>query len=278
VLEFFAPTLVDDVAFRSWWDDAGHRGASPSTARALTSLLNETDVRDVLGLIGVPTVVMHRSGDRVFRVRQGRYLADRIPGAKYVELGGIDDLWWVGEVDQILDEIEEVVTGGRGAPDTDRVVATILFTDIVGSTEHVARLGDRRWRDLLVDHDAMVRRQLDRFDGRETKTLGDGFLATFDGPGRAIRCAAAIRDGAQQLGLQVRLGLHTGEVELVGDDIAGVAVHIAQRIAALAATSEILTSRTVKDLVAGSGITFDERGTVELKGVPDTWQLYAMTH
>jgi class 3 adenylate cyclase len=205
----------------------------------------------------------------------GRYLADHIPGAKLVELDGADHLFWVGDADAILDEIEEFLTGLRRGPEPDRVLATVLFTDLVGSTEHAVELGDTRWRYLLESHQAQVRRQLERFRGREVKTMGDGFLATFDGPARAIRCAQAVVDQSRGLGLETRAGLHTGECELMNDDVGGIAVHIAARVATLANAGEVLVSSTVKDLVAGSGLTFADRGVHALKGVPDQWRLFA---
>ncbi len=202
-------------------------------------------------------------------------MSERIPNATYVELEGEDHLWFVGDVDAIFDEVEEFLTGARRNVVKDRMLATVLFTDIVDSTRKVAALGDHRWRELLTEHDALVRRELERFRGRELKTIGDGFLATFDGPARAVACAGAIRDRAHRLGIAVRAGVHTGECEMIGDDIAGVAVNIAARISALAAPDEVLVSRTVTDLVYGSGIEFKDRGLVELKGVPDTWHLFA---
>ena len=206
----------------------------------------------------------------------GRYLSEHIPNAKLVELDGGDHLYWVGDVDATLQEIEQFVTGARAQPRAERVLATVLFTDIAGSTERAVELGDLRWGELLDAHHAIVRRQLERFRGREVKTMGDGFLAVFDGPARAIACACAIRDGVRQLGLGVRAGLHTGEIETSGSDVAGIAVHIAQRVSALADSGEVLVSRTVVDLVIGSGIQFEDRGEHQLKGVPNTWQLFAV--
>jgi class 3 adenylate cyclase len=205
-----------------------------------------------------------------------RYVADHIEGARHVEVPGIDYVPCFGDTELMLDAVEEFVTGRLPAPAVDRVLATILFTDVVGSTEQVARLGDRRWRELLATHDGLVRRQLERFRGREVKTVGDGFLATFDGPGRAIRCATAIRDAVRPLGIDLRAGLHSGEVELIGEDIAGIAVHIGQRVSALAGPGEVYVSSTVKDLVAGSGIDFDDRGEHQLKGVPERWRLFSV--
>jgi class 3 adenylate cyclase len=276
-LELFVPGAASDDRFRRWWERAGNRGASPATARALARTRLQSDLRQVLPAIQVPTLVLHRKDNRAARVGHGRYLSDHIPSAHYVELPGDEHLVYVGDRGAIVSEIEEFLTGMRGHAELDRVLATILFCDIVHSTDLVSELGDRRWRDVLDGYYAMIRRQLDRFAGREIKTTGDGLLATFDGPARAIRCAQAIRDGARQLRLNVRVGLHTGEVETMGDDIGGLAVHIGERVCASAEPGEVLASRTVVDLVAGSGISFSDRGEQELKGVPDRWQLFAVT-
>jgi pimeloyl-ACP methyl ester carboxylesterase len=275
-LEVRAPSLVDDERFRTWWADYLRMSASPGAALALTRMNGQIDVRPVLGAIGVPTLVVHRTGDRSLPVEGARFLAERIRGARLVELPGEDHLPFVGDPDEILDEIEEFLTGIRPLREPDRVLATVLFTDIVGSTTRAAELGDRRWRDLLEAHHSLVRRQLERWRGREVDTAGDGFLATFDGPARAIRCACAIRDTVAGLDLEIRAGLHCGEVELVGDDVAGIAVHTGARVAALARANEVLVSSTVRDLVAGSDIGFEERGEHELKGVPGSWRLYAV--
>jgi class 3 adenylate cyclase len=274
-LEIFVPAVASDPRFRQWWQRAGNRGASPATAHALALTRFQSDLRPVLPAIQVPTLVIHRKGNRAALVGHGRYLAENIPGARYVELPGDEHLPYVGDSDAIVAEIEEFLTGMRRV-ESDRVLATILFCDIVHSTDLVSELGDRRWHDVLDSYYAMIRRQLERFAGREIKTIGDGLLATFDGPARAIRCARAIRDGARQLSLDVRVGLHTGEVETMGDDIGGLAVHIGERVCASAGPGEVLASRTVVDLVAGSGITFSDRGEHELKGVPGRWQLYAV--
>jgi pimeloyl-ACP methyl ester carboxylesterase len=263
------PTLLEQAA-RYW-----RLSASPQAAVALGKMNTQIDVRALLPTIRVPTLVMHRTGDRDINVEEGRYIASRIPGAKFVELPGTDHFMWTEDADRVLDEIEEFLTGARPAHETDRVLATILFSDIVGSTERAARLGDRQWRTVLDDFYGEVRRELARYRGREVDTAGDGFLATFDGPARAIRCAVAMRDGIRALGLEVRSGLHTGEVELAGDDVRGIAVHIGARVAALAGPAEVLVTRTVKDLVAGAGIEFEDRGTHLLKGVPQEWQIFA---
>jgi class 3 adenylate cyclase len=252
------------------------RSASPGAAVALLRMNSQIDVREVLPTIRVPTLVLQRVDDRDVNVEEGRWIARQIPGAKYVELPGDEHLIWAGDVDAVVDEVEEFLTGRRPVYEPDRVLATVLFTDIVGSTERATELGDRRWRQLLDQHHSLVRRQLERFDGREVDTAGDGFLATFDGPARAIRCADSLRVGVRALGLEIRAGLHTGECEVVGDGVRGIAVHTGARVAALAGTGEVLVSSTVKDLVAGSGIEFEDRGTHKLKGVPGEWRLYAV--
>lgn len=236
----------------------------------------EIDVRHVLPAIRVPTLVLHRVGERLTKVEQARYVAERIPGAKLVELPGMDHTPWVGDSDAILDEMEEFLTGVRHGAETDRVLATVLFVDVVGSTERAVQLGDRRWRELLAQYRSLVRRELDRFRGREVETAGDGFLAAFDGPARAIRCACQIVEAVRPLGVDIRAGLHTGECELAGDKIGGVAVHLGARVGAGAGAGEVLVSRTVKDLVAGSGIRFESRGSHVLKGIPGEWELFAV--
>jgi class 3 adenylate cyclase len=271
----FAPSLADDVRHRNWYLTNQRLGASPGTAIALFRMNMGIDVRHVLSAVRVPTLVLHRTGDRMLPVEHGRYIAEQIPGATYVELPGVDHAYYAGDSDRILREIEEFLTGTHHTVEPDRVLATVLFTDIVGSTERAAALGDRRWRELLDAHHTAVRRELERFRGREVKTAGDGFLATFDGPARAIRCAGAIREVVRALGLEIRAGLHTGEIEMMGDDVGGIAVHIGARVAAEARPGEILVSSTVKDLVAGSGLAFEERGTFTLKGIPDQWRLFA---
>jgi class 3 adenylate cyclase len=236
----------------------------------------QIDVRDVLPTIQAPTLILHRTGDLDANVEEGRWIAGRIPGAKFVELPGDAHTLWGGDTDSIVDEIEEFLTGTRRGPEPDRVLATVLFTDIVGSTEKATEVGDRRWRELLDRHHAVVRQQLALYQGREVDTAGDGFLATFDGPARAIRCAAAVQRAMPGIGLEVRAGVHTGECELHGDKVAGVAVHTGARVLSHASPGEVLVSQTVKDLVAGSGIEFEDRGTHELKGVPGEWRLYAV--
>jgi class 3 adenylate cyclase len=269
----YAPSAAHDPHFREWWWATGRRGASPATARALLLVALESDIRAVLPALHVPTLLLHFDGD--FCIELGRDLAARLPDATFVEIAGSDNYWWAADkAGVVLDEIEEFVTGVRGAAVADRVLATVLFTDIVSSTEHLSALGDREYRDLLDRHDALVRRQLARFRGREVKSTGDGFLATFDGPARALECAVAIRDAARQLGIEIRGGVHTGEVEVRGDDIGGIAVHIAARVNACAAPGTVWVTRTLTELVVGSGIEFADRGEHELKGVPGRWHLF----
>ena len=275
LLELFAPSFAGDpqaVAFNARLERSA---ASPAMSLQMFEMFLDIDVRDVLGTIHVPTLVVHRRHDRVVNRRAGEHLASQIPGARYVELEGIDHLPWAGDTEAVLGEIEEFLTGARTAPEAERVLATVMFTDIVGSTKRAAELGDARWKELLAAHQAAVRRELAWFRGREVKTLGDGCLATFDGPARAIRCGLAIARATAPLGLEMRVGLHCGEVELMGDDVSGIAVHIAARVAALAGAREVLVSSTVKDLVAGSGIGFADRGSHELKGIADQWRLFA---
>ena len=274
-MEFIAPDPRD----REWTWRLARRATSPRMAARLMRVSLEMDVRDILPVIRVPTLVIQREANAFVRVENGRYLGEHIPGAKYVELPGADHFPWAGDQGAILDEVEEFLTGVRPMHEPDRVLATVLFTDIVSSTEQAAVAGDRRWREILDEHNTFVARELVRFRGRKVHSigLGDGVLATFDGPARAVRCARAIVDGVREMGLEVRAGVHTGEVELISEgDVAGIAVHIGARVAALASADEVLVSRTVTDLVAGSGLTFAERGSHVLKGVPGEWQLYAV--
>jgi pimeloyl-ACP methyl ester carboxylesterase len=277
ILEIFAPSLANDSEAEEFAARLERSAASPSMIGQIFEMFLDIDVRGILSTIRVPTLVLHRHGDRVVNRRAGKELADRIPGARYVELPGIDHAPWAGDSEDIIGEVEEFLTGARSTPEPDRVLATVMFSDIVSSTERAAELGDARWRSLLSAHHEAVRRELARFRGREVKTLGDGHLATFDGPARAIACGRAITGAARSLGLDVRVGLHSGEVELMDGDVGGIAVHIAARIGALAARGEVLVSSTVKDLVAGSGISFDDRGTKRLKGIADEWRLFAAT-
>jgi pimeloyl-ACP methyl ester carboxylesterase len=275
-LRDFAPSKVSDEQFRQWWAGFERLGASPSAVIALLQMNNEIDVRHVLPSIHVPTLVIHRAQDCRMSVEAGRYLGAHIPNARYVELPGVDHVLWVGDTDRIADEIEEFLTGSRSASEPDRVLATVLFTDIVDSTKKAAELGDHGWRDLLDQHDKATRREIARFRGREVKTLGDGFLATFDGPARAVRCAYGIAQAMHPLGIAVRSGLHTGEIEMKGEDVAGIAVHIAARVAALAGADEVVVSSTVRDLVAGSGLRFREMGSRTLKGLSDEVRLFSV--
>jgi class 3 adenylate cyclase len=280
LLALMNPSVAHDPVYRAWWDRGGNRGAGPAMARAISDLYMGTDVRHLLGSVQAPTLIVHRRGLNsagIVPVEAGRYLAEHIPDARYVELEGIDQSYWLGDTGAMLDEIEEFLTGVRHDPEPDRTLVAVLFTDIVASTERIVEIGERGWRDLLDRHDAATRQQLERFGGREIKTTGDGMLATFDLPARAVQSGCAIRDAAAQLGVAVRVGVHFGEVELRGGDIAGMTVHIAARIHALADPGEVLVSRTVADLVAGSSIAFRDRGEYELKGVPATWQVFGVT-
>ncbi len=277
VLRSIAPSVVDDDTFRRWWDLAGNRSQSPSEARATVEMLASADVRHTLERISVPTLILHRKDAVMIPVEHGRYLAEHIAGSRYVELSGTDTLHWTGDAAAILDEIEEFVTGARGGSDAERVLTTIVFTDIVGSTQRAAELGDLRWHDLLDNHDRIIRSQLQRFSGREVNTAGDGFVATFTSPSVAIACAEAILDAVRPLGIEVRAGIHAGEVEVRGADIAGMAVHIGARVGALAGPSEVLVSSTVREIVTGSRRTFTERGEHDLKGVPGRWRVYAVS-
>jgi pimeloyl-ACP methyl ester carboxylesterase len=277
MVELFAPSLADDPEAVQFTARMERSAASPAMVQQIFEMFLDIDVRAILPTIHVPTLVLHRHGDRVVNRRAGQELAAQIPGARYVELDGIDHLPWAGDAEAILGEVEEFLTGARSAPEPERVLATVMFTDIVGSTERAAELGDARWRELLSAHQAAVRGELMKFRGREVKTLGDGCLATFDGPARAIHCGHAIAEAARSGGLDVRIGLHCGEVEVMDDDVGGIAVHIAARVGALAGSGEVLVTSTVKDLVAGSRIEFADRGAKQLKGIPDEWRLFAAT-
>src|ERR1700739_3227306 len=276
VLGTIAPSVADDDAFRAWWDMAGNRAASPSMARAFIKKIREAEVPDRLELIPVPTLILHRDNPNFSPVGHAHYLAERIAGSHFVELPGEDALYWVGDTAPMLDEIEEFITGVRGVSDAERLLTTIVFTDIVGSTERAALLGDDRWRDLLDNHDTIVRHELQRFAGREVNTAGDGFVATFTSPSAALACADEIVDAVRVLGIEVRVGIHAGEVEVRGADVAGMGVHIGARVAALAGAGEVLVSSTVRDIVTGSRYRFADRGESMLKGVPGQWQLCAL--
>jgi class 3 adenylate cyclase len=278
MLGIIAPSVAGDEAFRSWWDMAGNRAASPSMARAFIAKIRDADVRDRLERVGVPTLILQRDNADFSPVGHAHYLAEHIAGSRLVVLPGEDALYWVGDTPPMLDEIEEFITGVRGGSEAERLLTTIVFTDIVASTERAALLGDDRWRDLLDNHDTIVRHELQRFGGREVNTAGDGFVATFSSPSAAIACADAIVDAVHVLGIEVRVGIHAGEVEVRGSDVAGMAVHIGARVAALAGPSEVLVSSTVRDIVTGSRHRFGDRGESALKGVPGQWRMYALVH
>jgi pimeloyl-ACP methyl ester carboxylesterase/class 3 adenylate cyclase len=270
-LELQGPSY--DPRFKQWWARFERLVASPGAYVELARVFIEADIRQVLPAIQSPTLVLHRTDDRIVPVAQGRAVAERIAGARFVELPGIDHIPFLGDWERLIGEIEEFVTGTRSAPESDRVLATVLFTDIVRSTETAAAIGDRAWKELLADQRLVVRRQLEAFHGVERDTAGDGFMATFDGPARAIRCASAIVESVRPLGIEVRAGVHTGECERLGDGLAGIAVHVASRVCGLAGAGETLVTSTVKELVAGSGIGFDDLGMHALKGVPDEWRV-----
>jgi class 3 adenylate cyclase len=276
-IDSLAPRSAANPRLRAWFARLERLAASPGTAAKLAMMNAEVDVRAVLPSIQAPTLVVHRVADRAIDVRHARYLAEHIPGARLLLLPGDETISFGPDSAPLLDELEEFFTGARPISDAERILATVMFSDIVDSTRKAAELGDRRWRDTLESIASAVRRELRRFRGRPIKAMGDGFLATFDGPARGIRCATAIRDTArEQFGLEVRSGLHTGEIELIGDDVGGIAVHIGARVGSSAGPGEVLVSGTVKDLVVGSGIAFEDRGERELKGVPGTWRLFAV--
>ena len=276
MVSVFGPSRAADPQFKTWWARFERLGGSPSAAVHLTRMNSEIDVRPILPSIRVPTLILHRPGDARVSPEASRYLAEHIPGAKYVEVPGEDHLLWCGDANRVADEIEEFLTGSRPEIEPDRVLATVLFTDIVDSTRQANEVGDQAWRSLLDRHDALVRREIGRFRGREIKTTGDGFLATFDGPARAVRCGQAITEAVRTLGLEVRVGAHTGEIEIrPDDDIGGIAVHIASRVMGLAGAGEVLVTGTVRDLVAGSSLAFEDRGQQALKGLPQEIRLFA---
>jgi pimeloyl-ACP methyl ester carboxylesterase len=269
-----APSMAKDGEFLRWVASYLRLGASPAAAAALTRMNSFADVREVLPTIRVPTLIMHGTADRDVRLEEAAYIAGRVPGARLVQLEGAEHLFWTAPSSAVFDEIQEFLTGARAAPEPDRFLATALFTDIVEGTRTAAELGDQRWRALVEQHHALVRRELARFRGREVDTAGDGFFAAFDGPGRAIRCAAAVRDGVRRLGVEIRAGLHTGECEEIAGKVGGIAVITAARVRERAEPGEVLVSSTVRDLVHGSGIEFEDRGSHALKGVPGEWRLY----
>jgi class 3 adenylate cyclase len=271
----FAPSFAKNNEYRKWQARHERSAASPGAAVAIVEMQRQIDVRHVLPAVSVPTLVIHRKGDRSTNVEHGRYLAQHLKGARYVELPGDDHAPWAGDADALIDEISAFLTGVRSGPEPDRVLATVLFTDIVDATKRAAEIGDRAWKELLRQHHFMVRQQLERYRGREIDTAGDGFLATFDGPARATRCGRAIAEAVKSLNIQIRAGVHTGECEVMGEKLGGIAVHIGARVMSYAKPDEVLVSSTVKDLVAGSGLRFESRGAHVLKGVPGEWNLFA---
>ena len=277
VLDVFSPSGAHDERYRQWWAKYQRMGASPGRSTEMARLIFTIDVRHVLDSIHVPTLVVHRRDFRFFPVELGRYLAEHIPDAKYIEVEGSDGFLYLGNMSEVVDRVEEFITGARRPPELDRVLATVLFTDMVASTDRAAALGDHRWRAVLDTHDDIVRAQLEQYRGRLNRTTGDGLLATFDGPARGIRCAFGVRDELRAAGIEIRSGLHTGEIEVRGEEIGGIAVHIAARVMAEADAGEILCSSTVKDLVTGSDLEFEDRGLRPLKGVPREWHLYAVS-
>ncbi len=273
-LKQLAPSVANDDQFVRWYSRLLRQSGSPGTEEAYSRWMGGLDLRSMLSAVHVPTLVLHRTGDRDVPIAAGRDVADRIAGARFVELPGADAFPWAGDQEPLLAEVESFVTGSRATEAADRVLATVLFTDIVGSTEKAVALGDARWKELLTAHDERAKAEIARFRGSYVNTTGDGLLATFDGPARAVRCAHAIGEAVKPLGIEVRAGCHTGEIELEGSDVRGIAVHVGARVASLAAPSEVLVSSTVKDLVAGSGLVLEGAGEYELKGVPDRWHLY----
>ena len=273
-LRELAPSVANDDRIVRWYSRLLRQSASPGTEGAFSRWMAAVDLRGMLSAIHVPTLVLHRTGDRDVPIEAGRDVADRISGARFVELPGIDSAPWAGDQEPLLAEVAAFVTGSRTMGEVRRVLATVVFTDIVGSTEKAAQLGDTRWKELLAAHDERAKAEIERFRGRYVNTTGDGLLATFDGPARAVRCAKAIQEAVRPLGLEIRAGCHTGEIELDGEHVRGIAVHIGARVETLAGPGEVLVSSTVKDLVAGSGLVFADAGEHELKGVPDRWRLY----
>jgi class 3 adenylate cyclase/pimeloyl-ACP methyl ester carboxylesterase len=276
-VRLYAPTLADDEAWIRWCARAERMSASPLMVRKMFRMALESDVRAVLPSVRVPTLVLHRRGDRLVPIERGREVAELIPNARFVELEGVDPWPFVGDLQPWIDEVEEFLTGTRRARDPERVLSTVLFTDIVDSTTHAARVGDSRWKLMLREHHAIVQREINRHRGRHIKTIGDGVLSTFDGPARAVRAARAMVREQTDIKMPIRAGLHTGEIELLDDDIGGLAVHIGARVAALAQPGEVLVSSTVRDLVVGSGLDFEDRGEHTLKGVPGAWRLFALS-
>jgi pimeloyl-ACP methyl ester carboxylesterase len=277
-MEIRVPSRINDLQFKKWWAKFLRMGASPATAAAITRMNIDIDVRDILPLIKVPTLIIHARGDQAIELGHGEYLAENIPNSTFVVVDTSDHLPWVGAATEILEAVEEFVTGIKTHSSTQRVLSTLMFTDIVDSTRIAQSLGDKKWRDLLENHDTIVRHELSIYRGKEIDTAGDSFFASFDGPARALRCAQAVIQSLLVSGVSVRIGIHTGECELRGNTLAGIAVHITSRIADLAGPQQILVSRTVKDLVAGSGIEFADIGSYSLKGVSEDWQIFEVIH
>ena len=275
-IETIAPSMANNVRFKKWWATYLRRSTSPGDALAFAKMNTEIDIRNVLPSIHVPTLILHRKGDLDSNIEEARYMARKIPGARLIEFEGIDHIPWVGDTNPMLDEIELFFTGGLKEIESERVLKTVLFTDVVGSTEKAMELGDSAWHHLLESHNAFIRKEFQRFNGQEVKSTGDGFFATFNGPARAIRCACSINEGMRQLGIKIRAGLHTGECEILGNDFGGIAVHTGARVMSTAKPGEVLVSSTVKDLVAGAGINFKSKGLYELKGVPGEWELFSV--
>ena len=268
--------MADDQGIRKWWAGMLRASGSPASAAAMLRMSLDTDIRNVLGSIHVPTLVLHEVGDIPAPIEGGRYVAEHIPGARFIELPGDSHLFFFADRDKLIDEVQQFLTGMHWRPKRNRVLATVVFTDVVQSTEHTVELGDESWADLLEQHHATVRSQLERFGGREIDTAGDGFFASFDGPARAVRCACAIRDAVRDLGIEIRAGVHTGECHVIDEKLGGLAVHVGARVAHAAGPGEVLTSSAVKDLVAGSGLSFVDRGGHRLKGLPDEWHLFSV--
>lgn len=277
-IEILAPSSMHDERFKNWLAAYFRRSASPGDAVALLKMNTNIDIRNILPSIRVPTLILHRTHDRDIKVEEGRYIASRIPGAKFIELEGSDHLPWSGDYKKMLDEVEVFLTGELKPVESERILATVLFTDIVDSTKLAAKLGDARWQHTLESFYDLSKKEIERFRGKEIVKTGDGFLATFDGPARAIRCACSIRDSCRTLGIMIRAGLHTGECELMQNNVGGIAVFTGARVMAEAANNEVWVSSTVKDLVAGSGIQFESMGKFSLKGIPEEWELYAVSN
>lgn len=275
-IQKIAPSAAHDKRFRDWWATYLRRSVSPKAVVALAKMNSQMDIRDILSTVRVPTLILHRSGDEEVNIEEGYYIRDRIADSKFVELQGNDHFPIVGDSDSIIDEVEEFVTGIRPVKGHDRILATVMFTDIVGSTEMIEEMGDKKWKELLHEHRQLIRNNLIEYRGNEIETIGDGFMATFDGPARAIHCSSSILKSMEQIEINLRVGIHTGECEILDDGIAGIAVHVAARVVSTSSAGEVVVSRTVKDLVAGSGIEFEDRGFHSLKGLDERWQLYTV--